>query len=184
MANPTVLDVDQLREVIPDLLEDLAGLMYGAIVMCLHNHSCEFKVLCEVKDLEKTLHETAIVWTREMSNEIEDTFGSPSNAAELAGEGIACLTIRAFTKYKVVRRAIRGEGVDFWLAERQDTDSYPFQFAARMESKGITEARYLSDILTQVNKGIKQSRRSDCTRLPAYIIVTEFGEPVIYMVQR
>lgn len=184
MANPIVIDVDMLREAIPGLTESLAGYMQGAILMCLHHHSHQTGVRCELRDLEKLLAAAAIVWTKPYSDSIERTYGETSYAVEFAAEGIACLTIRAYTQYTVIRRSIKDEGVDFWLAERDDEDNYIFQCAGRMESKGITEARYLSDITYSIDKGIEQSKQTDHTRLPAYIIATEFSKPVIYMVQR
>ena len=100
------------------------------------------------------------------------------------GEGIAFLTIIAFTEYTVIERSQIGEGIDFWLARKEDVDEFSFQRDARMEVKGITEAEYESQIIGQVRNGIEQSKGSDDTGLPAYIIVTEFSRPVVYMVQR
>ena len=113
-----------------------------------------------------------------------NTFGDTDYAVEFAAEGIACLTIRATTNYTAIKRSQRNDGVDFWLAESDDLDTLAFQFAARLESKGITEARYPSDIKAKVDEGVNQTKRSDTTRLPAYIIVTDFGKPIIVMVQR
>lgn len=182
MGNPIVLDLDQLSDVISELDESLAGYMYGAAVMCLQHNEHQSGVPCELRNFEKKLADTAIVWTKPYSDRIRRTFGETGYAAEFAGEGIACLTIRAYTEFKVVERSVRNDGVDFWLADKLDV--YPFQRAARMESKGITQARSESDIRDAINQGIKQSKKSDRSLLPAYIIATDFGRPVICMVQR
>ena len=184
MANPIVIDEEMLREAIPGLIESLAGYMHGAILMCLHHHGHQSGLPCQLRDFEKTLATTEIIWTKPFTDSIRRTYGETSYAVEFAAEGIACLTIRAFTEYTVIERSIKHDGVDFWLAARDDGGEYPFQRAARMESKGITHARSLRDIKTATDKGINQSKQSDHTLLPAYIIATEFSKPVIYMVQR
>ena len=184
MADPTVIDVDHLREAIPEMSESLVEYIYDAIVMCLNHHHHQTGVPCELRDFEKTQAAAALVWTRSYSDRIERTFGETSYAVEFAAEGIACLTIRAFTEYTVIERSIKHDGVDFWLADKDEAGRYPFQRAARMESKGITQARSLSDIRSSVTKGIEQTKQSDHTHLPVYIIATEFSQPVIYLVQR
>ncbi len=182
MAETIVLDLDQLQDAISDLDESLAEYMYCAAVMCLHHNEHKSGVLCELRDFEVSLAETVIVWSRPFSDRIRKTFGDTSYAVEFAAEGISCLTIRAFTEYKIVERAVRKDGVDFWLAD--ESDMYPMQYTARMESKGITRARSAGDIRTALRQGVSQSKQSDDTLLSAYIIATDFGQPVICMVQR
>ncbi len=182
MGNPTVLDLDQLNDAITELDQSLADYLYSAAVMCLHYNEHHSGVKCELRNLESTLAQAAIVWTKPYSEKIRRTFGETGYAVEFAAEGLSCLTIRAFTKYKIVERSVKKDGVDFWLADEYDV--YPFQHTARMESKGITKARSDSDIRNAVSRGITQSKQSDHTLLPAYIIATDFGQPVICMVQR
>ncbi|MDE2749517.1 MAG: hypothetical protein OXI34_11185 [Chloroflexota bacterium] len=184
MANPTVLDLDQLRKAIPYMSVNLADLIHEAVVMCFHHGQHRSGVACQIRDFENILAAATIVWTKSFSDIIQRTFGETGYAVEFAAEGIACLTITEFTEYTVIERSIRHDGVDFWLASKDETGRHTFQRAARMESKGITEARYPSDIKNQLDRGIKQTKQSDHTDLPVYIIATEFSQPVIYMVQR
>lgn len=184
MQCPINLHLDQLGEVISELEESLAEYMYGAAVMCLHYNEHKSGVPCEVRDFEERLADATISWTKQYSDKIRRTFGDTDYAVEFAAEGIACLTIDAFTEYTVVERAVRHDGVDFWLAQAGPDARYPFQRTARMESKGITEARYPSDITYALKSGVDQVKQSDQSQLPAYIIATELSKPVIYMVRR
>lgn len=178
----SILDLDQITEAITELDQSLADYMYGAAVMCLHENRHQSGVSCALQNLEEALGEMKIVWTKPFSERIRRTFGETGYAVEFAAEGISCLVIRAVTEFKVVERSVRHDGVDFWLADKLDV--HPFQLAARMESKGITKARYFSDIREAIKNGIAQSKQSDHTHLPVYIIATDFGKPLICMVQR
>ena len=184
MAETVVLDFDKLKLAFPRVRTSLLEYIYDAAVFLLNHHDHEAGLRFEIRNLEERLNFATLVWTRPYSECMINTFGDTGYAVEFAAEGMACLTIRATTKYTAIKRSQRNDGVDFWLAEREDLDRFPFQFAARMESKGITEARYPSDIKARLEEGANQSKRSDNSQLPAYIIVTDFGKPVIVMVQR
>ena len=184
MAESIVIDLDKLQEAVPEMTESLVGYIYDAAVYCLHHGSHLSGVGCEVRDYESKVMDATMVWTKQYSGRIERTYGETDYAVEFAGEAVACLMVRELTDYTVIERSQRHDGVDFWLAERRDEDKFRFHREARMESKGITEARYPSDIKTKVDGAITQTKRSDHTLLPAYIIVTEFSGPVILMVQR
>ena len=184
MTETVVLDLDKLNQALPRVRASLINYIYDAAVFLLNHHRHQTGLRCEVRNLEEKLNFATLVWTRPYSESMINTFGDTDYAVEFAAEGVACLTFRATTQYTAIKRSQRNDGVDFWLTECDDLDKFPFQFAARMESKGITEARYPSDIKAKVDEGISQSKRSDETRLPAYIIVTDFGEPVIVKVQR
>ena len=165
------------------MTKDFAGYIYQSILMCMQEHNHLPGVPCDIKDFEESLAAAEILWTREFSEKIAKMFGVPSNAAELAGEGIAFLTILAITDYTILERSNKGTGVDFWLGYKDDVAESNFQRAARMEVKGRTRLENDSQIRDVVRKGLKQTRRSAATRLPAYVILTEFSRPVIYMVQ-
>ncbi len=184
MTDTVVLDFDKLNQALPRVRTSLLEHIYDAAVFLLNHHGHETGLRFEVRSLEEHLNFATLVWTRPYSECMINTFGDTGYAVEFAAEGMACLTIRATTKYTAIKRSQRNEGVDFWLVESDDLDRFPFQFAARMESKGISKARYPSDITARLEEGTNQSKRSDETRLPAYIIVTDFGQPIIVMVQR
>ena len=54
----------------------------------------------------------------------------------------------------------------------------------RLEVSGILDAQYPSRIVQRVKEKMEQTKQSDYSALPAYVIVVEFGRPVVYMVKR
>ena len=184
MDEAITLHFDRLAEAMPFVLPSFVELAHAAAAMCFHHHHHPSGLVCTLRDLDTAIAALRIVWTKTYSDEIRNTFGETDYAVEFAAEGIACLIVRAVTEYTAIERSVRHDGIDFWLGLTSRTGMFPLQRAARMECKGVTEARYPSDIIAQLKKGIAQSIQSDHTELPAYIIVAEFSQPVIYMVQR
>jgi len=183
MIETVVLDLDDLTTDIPALTASLAIHMQEAVLMCMNPHNHVPGVLCVVRDLDDELAIVRLQWKVSYSERIRRAFGDSRNAAERAGEAIAILTVLAFTGYTVSKRARIGSGFDFWLARSDDVDEYPFQHNMGLESKGLSHARYTSQIVTAINGGLAQIRKSKFAGLPALVVATEFSRPVIYMVQ-
>lgn len=182
MAASIVLNVDDLTTDIPALTRSFAGLMQEAIAMCMREHNHLPGVSCDLRDFATVLARAEVVWTNEFTDRIAKAFGSTANAAELAGEGMAILTIIAMTDYTIVERSIKGSGVDFWLGHIEDTTEKTIQRAARMEVKGRTRIESDGRIHSAVRAGMKQTTRSAATKLPVCVVLTEFSRPIIYMV--
>lgn len=187
MTDFIALKVDALTEYasegkVPALTRSFAGLMEEAIVMCMREHHHLSGIPCDIKDFTEVLARAEIVWVKEFTDRIARAFGSTSRAAELAGEGIAILTILAMTDYTIIERSIKGTGVDFWLGNIGSSTEEIVQRAARMEVKGRTQIESDGKIRSAVRKGMKQTVRSAATKLPVCVILTEFSRPVVYMV--
>ena len=182
MTEPIILDLDDLNTDIPALTYSFATQMKEAVVMCMTPHSHTSGIVCSLRDFERQIAEVHIRWKTMYSERIRRAFGTATNAAERAGEGIAILTILARTDYTVIERARIGDGFDFWLG-LSDDDQFPFQHEAGLEAKGLSNAQYPSQIVRAVNDGIDQIRASDNADLPAWVLAIEFSRPVIYMVQ-
>jgi hypothetical protein len=88
---------------------------------------------------------------------------------------IAFLIIHHLTDYKVIRRSKRKTGFDYWLGKKE-TD-YPFTDAARLEVSGILKGKN-AEITQRIKAKQEQVKQSDSSQLPAYIIVTEFKQPI------
>lgn len=184
MTNQTHLDLEQLFEDSPGMTEWLAGLCYKAILICLEHHGHESGVQSDLHSLEEKLAALEIVWTEQIDEKTRRAWGEPRNAVEDAAVGIAHLIIPKFTEYTVIERSNIGEGVDYWLGRQEDADRFVFQHKARLEVSGILDAQYTSRIVQRVKEKMEQTEQSDRSALPAYVIVVEFGRPVIYMVKR
>lgn len=81
------------------------------------------------------------------------------------------------TEFTVIRRAVKGEGVDFWLGYK--TDKEPFQDVARLEVSGILEGNE-SKIKARVHQKKEQTYPTD-DDYSAYIVIVEFSKPVSYL---
>jgi hypothetical protein len=95
---------------------------------------------------------------------------------ELGACGVAILLVRQVTGLTVVRASKKGTGFDYWLGRPTSEERLPFQESARLEVSGIlsgTESQFSS----RVKKKRRQTEVSDSTRLPAYAVVVEFGQP-------
>lgn len=84
------------------------------------------------------------------------------------------MLIEKETGYKVIERSRRCTGFDYWLGD--ETDEL-LQHKGRLEVSGIRRGEN-RDVQARVRQKLKQTDRSDDLKLPAYVIVVEFGEPL------
>ena len=183
MTQTVILDLDDLTTDIPALTDSFAKQMQEAVVMCMTPHHHSSGVAGDIRDLDTVLAEFQIKWTTSYSERAKRAFGDARNAAERAGEGIAILTVLALTEYTVIERAPIGGGFDFWLSRRDDDDTFLFQRDAGLEVKSLSDAKYNSEIVRAVRRGIDQAQRANHAKLPLLVLAAEFSRPVIYMVQ-
>jgi hypothetical protein len=102
---------------------------------------------------------------------------------EYAAYGIAGLLIWELTDYEVISQSVTGEGVDYWLRKKEVDPQNPFSYAARLEVSGILEGgRNL--ITNRLNQKLKQTKQSDHSQVPAFVIIVEFSKPEAYVVKR
>jgi hypothetical protein len=101
------------------------------------------------------------------------THADLEEATEAGACGVAILLIKAASRRLVVERSRKGTGFDYWLGP---PDGPLLQKKARMEVSGILRG---NDALVAARVRLKheQTRRSDGLRIPAYVVVVEFGGP-------
>jgi hypothetical protein len=100
------------------------------------------------------------------------TYANFQVAVERAAYGIAFILILALTQHRIIRQSAIGTGFGYWLGDRRDLG---FQNSARLEVSGIFSGP--SRLASRAAKKIAQSKRSDYSELPAYIVIVEFGRP-------
>jgi hypothetical protein len=103
-------------------------------------------------------------------------------ATEYGAYGIAILLIEQLTGYTVIEQANIGSGIDYWLGHGVGDLNQPFRRAARLEVSGIRRGN-IRRIEARVKQKSKQTELS-ADRLPAFIVVVEFGKPRAEVVQR
>lgn len=102
-------------------------------------------------------------------------------ATEQGAYGLAALLVEALTDLTVTHRSIKGTGFDYWLGMKSDPGPL-FQDKARLEVSGIRRGDRAA-IRWRVRKKLAQTTRSD-GRLPALVVVVEFGQPCSQVAQK
>jgi hypothetical protein len=122
----------------------------------------------------------AIHWPQPVSQQLFDTWDDEQECTEYGACGVAILLILDLTAYTVIRRARKGQGVDYWLGHKDAVQ--PFQEAARLEVSGILSGDDAA-IQARTRAKLRQTAPTDGP-LPAYVVVVEFGSPASRMVRK
>jgi hypothetical protein len=101
-------------------------------------------------------------------------------ATEQGAYGIAALLVE-HCGLEVVSRSKKKTGFDFWLGSPHQENSL-FQDVARLEVSGIRNGDS-STIDTRVRQKLKQTTPSD-GKLPAIVVVVEFGNPTVKIIEK
>ncbi|MEL6720761.1 MAG: hypothetical protein AAFO82_18680 [Bacteroidota bacterium] len=139
-----------------------------------HQQSVEIKV---IGDVEATLQ---LTW-EEVTQQIKDSWNDLQEATEYGATCIAILLIQTLTDKRVTRRSPKETGFDYWLGDKKD--DFPFQDKARLEVSGILKGT-TAQVNQRVKEKVEQTKRTDNTALPAYIVVVEFSTPICKVVIR
>lgn len=172
--DPAILDLRKLRNV-PVLTAGWASVHAESAAICLedcgHPTEVPLRVIVDQDDEQQfTLRRHRV------SEKMRRANNDPQVATELGACGIAFLVVREVTGLTAINRSRKGTGFDYWL--KQDSpDSLPFDDAARLEVSGILHGTD-RELAARTRQKLNQSKPSDATtRLPAYAVVVEFGEP-------
>lgn len=89
------------------------------------------------------------------------------------------------TDYEIIQQAVIGTGFDYWLGFKETNENFdPDNFLnGRLEVSGINNDSK-AVINARVREKIKQTDISDYLNIPAYIIVTEFGQPISMFIKK
>ena len=115
-----------------------------------------------------------LYWQPASDQALNRSWAVPDDSVHFGAVGIAVLLIVRETGFTTVERSVRGTGIDYWLGS---PGGPPFQFRARLEISGILQGSD-GNIRARVREKLNQTRRSDNTMLPAYVIVVEFSGPI------
>jgi hypothetical protein len=113
--------------------------------------------------------------------QMRDSWDDMQDTTEDGACCLAILIVHKLTEYKLIRRARKKTGFDYWLGNKES--EYPFQEKARLEISGILKGNK-SQIRKRIREKIEQTKQSDHLNLPAYIVVVEFGTPTSQVVKR
>lgn len=167
-----LIDLENLKSIVPDLTESWATSRLEAAVFCLdyNGHRSRIKMNVSPNNNSFVIH-----WKMSMDQRVKNTWNDVQEATEKGAEGIAAILVNELTQYKVIRRSVKKTGIDYWLGYKEN-ETLLFQDAARLEISGLIDGTN-GEFNRRVKDKSEQVKQSNATRLPAYISITDFGEP-------
>jgi len=144
----------------------------AAVCLDFHNHK-QGVLLSVLQKGEKILFK--LYW-EVVTNKIRDSRNDMDYTVESGAYCLAMMVIKKLTDYAVVKQSKKGTGFDYWLGKSSSITG--LQEKARLEVSGI-----LNGTNGQINQRLKEKERqitkSDSMNIPAFIVIVEFGNPVI-----
>jgi hypothetical protein len=107
------------------------------------------------------------------------TYGDLKRTVEDGACAVAIVVVTQLEGFPAVMKTSQGSGFDYWLTSDDDTNL----FLARLEVSGILKGS-VSTIETREQTKIKQTGKSDDTKLTAYTAIVEFGGPEVRTTKR
>lgn len=180
MRNKKKIIIDELKKVVPSLSSAQCDYYAEACIIALenqnHKSNVELVVIGDYKNRFTLEWET----TPNKSGWFE-----PKVIAENGSIAIAFFMVTELTDYQVVQQSIIGSGFDYWLGYKEDHPEYdPYNFLnARLEISGINKGSR-GELNRRVKQKLQQVGVTDYLKIPAYIVVTEFSNPVCKIVKK
>ncbi len=167
------IDLSRLSAGFPALTEAIGMTFAEAAAVCLrhknHTSPVQANVITGVTEFSVELIFPAV------TDQMTRSWADIKEATEAGAVGIAILVICRTEGLTVVERSVKGTGVDYWLGSEGDS---AFQRKARLEVSGTLDGSD-SVIKQRIRQKTEQTKPSDTTRLPAYVVVVGFSRPTI-----
>jgi len=176
------LTLADLGAKIPALTNSIGGAMREACMVCLADQNHTSGVVLQVNgDFSEQF---VILWDELVTDKLRTAWKEEKRATEYAACAISLLLIQQLISKTAVIPGIIGEGFDYWLGDLDDESNNFLKHSARLEVSGIRKAKKVADVKKRLSIKHKQTKPTDYTQLPAYLSVTEFSQPVSWMVQK
>jgi hypothetical protein len=178
------LDLGSLYSGFPALTKAKAGLLMESCVWCLAK--CEHSNGVTLKSnhcAESACYSLCWIESDFDINALQRAYNQ-DDAVEYGAEAVTFLLVREITRFTAIKRAVTGEGIDYWLGHENNDDEMPFSKSdARLEISGILRERGSNTIRNRIKAKTKQTKPTDHL-FPVYISVVEFNEPKSEMVMK
>jgi hypothetical protein len=178
-ASSYALSFDSLKEGKLGVSAEYGSFVAQAAAFCLYQNEHHSPVKLLLTGDESA--EAMLRW-HEVGEELVSTWADLKKAAENGAYGIAIVVCVEIFNVQRVEVSAQGTGIDFWLSKSTD-DHGIFQRSARLEVSSILHGNQ-STIAARLKEKLIQARQSDETRLPAYVIIVEFGSPEAHVKKR
>jgi len=180
------LRLDSLESGIPALTSRRAGVHMEACVWCLLECGHSNGVHLKVTEQQNGLCYYRLFWPEnEVDIEAINRTYNKDDGPEDGAVAIALLLIREKTDYTAVRRSVTRTGIDYWLGYKSVLDNQIFaRESSRLEVSGILKQNRSNKLKYRIEKKLEQTKRSDYSSFPAYVVVVEFSQPKAEMILR
>lgn len=178
------LDLDILKTGVPVISKKIGAFLAEAAAICLHMNGyksgVKLKVEGEVKD---TL---VIEWNDKITDDVLNSWNDTREATEFGATALAILLLLQCTDFTYFIRAFQGTGIDYWLGKGKYTGKVlpTGDRKGRLEISGILKQSKGNTINMRINQKKKQSKQTDDTELPVYIVVVEFSQPKAKIIKK
>lgn len=169
-----MLDLNKLAEGLPAITASFGKYLAEAGAVCLESQGHQQGQSLTLQGDQSLQY--ALNWPI-VNDQMQRCLNDQEEATELGATGIAVLLAKKVVGYTVIDRSCKGTGFDYWLGEESPI---PFQNKARLEISGIRKGN-AGLVQSRVKSKLKQTDPSDQTRLPAYVVVVEFSQPLVDM---
>lgn len=166
------LNLNKIKNGLPGITPRTANHLYEACMVCLHRSKHKPGVIISLNG-EKT-KQYKLNWKDDFNEVTERTYQDQEYTTEHGAICISAMLAINETDYTIIERSKKRTGFDYWLGLKNDL---LFRKAARLEISGIFKGN-IDEIEYRYKKKVKQTEQSDSLKLPAYISIVEFSNPL------
>ncbi len=153
-------------------LTSAAGVNFAhAASVCLESrqHALKVDMIGEGDYSKKTYKVTRY----DVTDQMKRTWNDEEYATEQGAYGVAFLVASKEMQAKAIEKSRKRTGIDYWLGNE---DGFLFQNKVRLEVSGIRTGTDLQ-FNNRYSEKMEQSKKSDYTKLPAFVVIVEFDRP-------
>lgn len=177
-SSPKILLLDSLASGIPAITYKKAGVHFEACAWCLLECGHQKGVLLKVIG-DKHNDVYSLSWNTNLDIDALNRAYNKDDGPEQGAEAIAFLLILDRTNYTAIRRSVTSTGIDYWLGKKDVLNNQIFDMtSARLEVSGILRENKTNRINYRTKKKIAQTKQSDSSCFPVYVVIVEFGQPI------
>lgn len=166
----------------PSFTSNQVGVLIESCVNCCNLSKKKSGSILKCFDDKRNLYNKpyTLIWNAEFTDRIKKAYKDEKKATENAAVFLSLSLMLELTEYQYFEVTEGNNGIDYWLSnESEDID-----FSARLEISGIRQEGPTNNINTRLKTKINQTKRSDCSTLPAYVAIIEFSKLEAVIIER
>ncbi len=182
MANKTKkFQLDELQNLVR-LPAGKAGMYIEACVWCMdqngHPNGIELNL-----DFNKKTYVYPVYWPENKIDikKVRNHYNI-DDALPFGTEAIAFFISMTHSGFDGLQRSTRKTGIDYWLGNKGGDPNLPFQNSGRLEISGILKESETNTIDKRIKEKLTQTKQSEKTSLPVFVVVVAFDRPHAKMV--